>query len=81
VLKTGADLFGAPRSETPRPDGPAISPDLFHQGMAVRHPEYGIGKILALSGAGPRRMATVSFPAAGQRKFMLSQSPLRPVKS
>lgn len=81
VLKTGADLFGAPRSESPRPDGPTISPDLFHQGMAVRHPEYGIGKILALSGAGPRRMATVSFPTAGQRKFMLSVSPLRPVKS
>ena len=81
VLKTGADLFGAPRSETPRPEAPVISPDLFHQGMAVRHPEYGIGKILALSGMGPRRMATVSFPAAGQKKFMLSASPLRPVKS
>ncbi len=49
--------------------------------MVVRHPEYGLGKIIALSGAGPRRVATVAFASsAGQKKFVLSQSQLRPVK-
>jgi len=79
VLQTAADLAGAAPAATHAPAG--ISPDLFHQGMVVRHPEYGIGKILALSGAGLRRMATVAFPSHGQKKFMLSASPLRPVKS
>lgn len=79
VLQTAADLAGAAPAATHSPAG--ISPDLFHQGMVVRHPEYGIGKILALSGAGLRRMATVAFPSHGQKKFMLSASPLRPVKS
>ncbi|MBL9091598.1 MAG: UvrD-helicase domain-containing protein [Planctomycetaceae bacterium] len=79
VLQTAADLAGAAPAAAQAPAG--ISPDLFHQGMVVRHPEYGIGKILALSGAGLRRMATVAFPSHGQKKFMLSASPLRPVKS
>jgi DNA helicase-2/ATP-dependent DNA helicase PcrA len=58
-----------------------ISPELFHQGMLVRHPEYGLGKIVALSGSGARRTATVNFTSsAGQKKFVLQQSPLRPLK-
>jgi len=60
---------------------PGISPDAFRHGMVVLHPEYGLGKIVALSGNGPRRSATVQFAAvAGEKKFQLSQSPLRPVK-
>ena len=39
-----------------------------------------IGKIMALSGAGARRVATVAFPTAGQKKFILANSALRPVK-
>ena len=59
-----------------------ISPDDFAHGMVVRHPEYGLGKIIALSGAGLRRVATVAFASsAGQKKFVLSQSQLRPVKT
>lgn len=56
------------------------SPDTFHQGMSVLHPEYGLGTIVALSGSAPRRTATVSFASAGQRKFVLAQSALQPVK-
>lgn len=57
---------------------PAVSPNVFKQGMAVLHPEYGPGKIVALSGSGDKRRATVRFPTAGQKKFVLIHSPLRP---
>ncbi len=61
---------------------PAASPDEFHQGMMVIHPEYGLGKIAALSGAGSGRTATVDFASPPRRlKFVLSRSPLRPVTS
>ncbi len=75
-LQTAAELFS---SATPGPAG--LAPESFFQGMVVRHPEYGLGKVIALSGSGPRRTATVAFLAgAGQKKFVLSQSPLRPAK-
>jgi DNA helicase-2/ATP-dependent DNA helicase PcrA len=61
------------------PSTPRISPEAFIHGMVVMHPEYGVGKITALSGAGIRRMATVVFPGgSGEKKFMLVNSPLRP---
>ena len=56
-----------------------VSPDVFQQGMTVMHPEYGPGKIVALSGAGKNRRATVQFPSAGEKKIILIHSPLRPV--
>jgi DNA helicase-2/ATP-dependent DNA helicase PcrA len=56
---------------------PAVSPDLFIQGMAVVHPVHGLGKIVALSGAGKNRRATVRFATAGQKRFVIAHSPLR----
>jgi DNA helicase-2/ATP-dependent DNA helicase PcrA len=73
-LTTAAELAngGAPL--------PPVSPDDFVQGGLVRHPQYGLGHIVALSGAGPDRQATVDFPPpTGQMKFLLADSPLRPV--
>ena len=67
-LKTAAELAAAD----------SLANERFHQGMDVLHPEYGQGKIVALSGSGPRRTATVEF-AAGEKKFVLAQSPLKPV--
>jgi DNA helicase-2/ATP-dependent DNA helicase PcrA len=60
---------------------PPLSPDVFALGMIVRHPAHGLGKIVALSGSGANRKATVDFisPPA-RKKFLLSASPLRPVK-
>jgi len=55
-----------------------VSPDAFTQGMAVTHPEHGLGKIVALSGAGKGRRATVRFATAGEKRFVLAHSPLRP---
>jgi len=59
-----------------------VSPDTFYQGMVVKHPVYGLGKVVALSGNGPRRSATVAFASsAGQKRFMLMHSDLRPIKN
>jgi len=76
-LKTAADLIaGQPRSPG------EISPDAFYQGMLIKHPSYGLGRIVALSGNGSKRMATVQFAAgAGQKKFVLEQSNLRPAQA
>ena len=74
-LTTAAELAGATVG------GERFPIEAFHHGMIVRHPEYGLGKIVALSGSGPRRRATVAFASsAGERSFVLSASPLRPAK-
>ena len=38
------------------------------------HPEYGPGKIVALSGAGKNRRATIQFATVGQKKIILAHS-------
>ena len=76
-LATAAELEQA-RS----PELAPVSPDAFYQGMVVKHPDYGLGKVVALSGSGARRSATVAFASsAGQRRFMLMHSELRPIKN
>jgi len=82
-LLTAADLEGpAHKDQTSYDQSSRNEPDMFCQGMVVRHPEYGLGKIVALSGNGDRRMATVTFfEGAGQKKFIVKHSPLQPVKS
>jgi DNA helicase-2/ATP-dependent DNA helicase PcrA len=67
-----------PQGEAPVP---SFSPDVFTQGMEVEHPQYGRGRIAALSGAGLARQATVDFPApTGRMRFLLRGSPLRPME-
>ena len=74
-IMTAADLLA--KNERPR-----ISPNAFRHGMAVEHPQYGAGTIVALSGDGPKRTATVKFFADGQeRKFRLIFSDLTPVET
>jgi ATP-dependent DNA helicase UvrD/PcrA len=76
-LTTAAELHRPGKRDTAR-----VEPEVFHQGMVVRHPEYGLGKIVALSGSGERRMAAVLFASdAGEKNFVLAKSPLRPAKS
>ncbi len=73
---------GSPQSHLATPAGTEFPPEVFTQGMLVRHPQYGLGKIVALSGRGVKRAATIDFAsAAGQKKFNLASSPLRPAKS
>lgn len=55
-------------------------PDDFVLGLVVRHPEYGLGKIVSLSGSGVRRTAMVAFATCTtMRKFVLAQSELVPI--
>lgn len=51
----------------------------FHPGMQVQHHEYGIGVIMAMTGKGPKRTATVKFTDQQERKFRLAFAPLTPV--
>ena len=48
--------------------------------MTVTHPEYGPGKIVALSGAGKNRRATIQFATVGQKKIILAHSAVRPAR-
>jgi DNA helicase-2/ATP-dependent DNA helicase PcrA len=52
----------------------------FQPGVSVIHPEYGIGRIVAIDGAGPNRKGRVAFTVGGERVFVLAKCPLRPVK-
>jgi DNA helicase-2/ATP-dependent DNA helicase PcrA len=83
-LTTAAELESRSDSETQSAvatEAPRLAPDAFEEGMLVRHPEYGLGKIAAMTGHGPRRTATVNFvTGAGQRKFILEKSALRPAR-
>jgi len=74
-LITAADMLA---NSQPTASSHTVSPDVFHQGMAVTHPEHGLGKIVALSGDGAQRRATVNFALAGQVKLVLANSVLRP---
>jgi DNA helicase-2/ATP-dependent DNA helicase PcrA len=47
--------------------------------VAVLHPQYGIGRIVAIDGAGPNRKGRVAFTVGGEKTFILSKSPLRAV--
>jgi DNA helicase-2/ATP-dependent DNA helicase PcrA len=66
-------------SESPAAD--RVPPEAFRVGMPVVHPHYGLGKISALSGSGKNRTATINFAQhLGQKKFVLSASPIRPAR-
>ncbi len=55
-----------------------VPPDAFVLGMAVVHREHGPGKIMALSGSGKNRRATIRFATAGERRYVLAHTPIRP---
>jgi hypothetical protein len=54
-LTTAAELVRAPAVEVPR-----VPPEAFHQGMIVRHPEYGLGKVVGLNHDSGRCYCVVS---------------------
>ncbi|MEK6235595.1 MAG: ATP-dependent helicase, partial [Planctomycetales bacterium] len=74
LLMTAAELAGETRAESF-----PYSVESFHQNMPVTHPEYGLGKIIALSGQGRTRQAVVRFVLGGkEQRFFLVHSKLRP---
>ncbi len=76
AITTAADLAGARKPAAPQT---AADPNDFYLGIRVNHPEYGLGKVVALSGSEANRTATVNFATSGQKKFVLAKSPLRPL--
>ncbi len=77
ALKTAAELLGPRASDESLRSAPV---ERFTQGMLVQHPTYGIGRILALSGLGEKRTATIRFfqDPEEDRKFRLAFSPVTP---
>lgn len=78
-LTTAAALARAENSmSSPDVSGP---PDLesLEPGVSVIHPDYGLGRIVAVEGAGPNRKGRVAFAVGPQRTFVLAKSPLRSV--
>ncbi len=71
-LQTAAQLVGKKRAA--KRDAAS-----FHSGMQVLHNDYGIGLILAITGKGAKRTATVKFANHQERKFRLAFAPLTPV--
>jgi len=81
AIKTAAALsreMSAATDSTATDPLPRVSPDVFKQGMTVTHPEYGPGKIVALSGSGKNRRATIQFATVGEKKIILAHSAVRP---
>ncbi len=60
-LRTGADMLA--KQATPL--------TAYQEGTQVRHPEYGEGVILSVSGRGPKRIARVQFDD-GEHRFRLA---------
>jgi DNA helicase-2/ATP-dependent DNA helicase PcrA len=78
-LMTAADLAGSRGPEgTAAPEGP-VDLDAFRPGVSVLHPEYGLGRVVTVDGAGPNRKGRVRFAVGPERTFVLAKSPLRPV--
>jgi DNA helicase-2/ATP-dependent DNA helicase PcrA len=80
AITTAAALAEEPDADSAAEKLPRVSPDVFQQGMAVLHPEYGPGKIVALAGSGKNRRATIQFATVGQKKIILVHSSLRPAR-
>ncbi len=78
-LMTASDLLanGAVKALAGPSDDALAS---FQPGVSVMHPQYGIGRIVAIDGAGPNRKGRVAFTLGGERTFILAKSPLKPVK-
>ncbi len=73
-VTTAAELAGIAAA-------PILDDDLakFRAGVMVRHPEYGLGRIVAIDGAGPNRKGRVAFVVGAERTFVLAKSPLKTI--
>lgn len=55
---------------------PAIDESEFGVGRKVRHPAYGVGKIVDVSNSGASTRVIVEFPNSGRKNFILEQARL-----
>jgi DNA helicase-2/ATP-dependent DNA helicase PcrA len=73
VLITAASLLAGKQDEADLPIG-------FSIGMQVRHPRYGRGVVVNLSGMARRRTVTVEFETGDRTEtFIAGKSPLQPI--
>jgi DNA helicase-2/ATP-dependent DNA helicase PcrA len=73
-LMTGADLMAAAAAREPE------TADGFAVGMSVRHPRYGVGKVVKISGLSRNRTITIQFDDDGRTEtFVAGKNPLQPV--
>jgi len=73
LLMTGADLL----KQTPEA---AEIPQGFSVGMRVRHPRYGVGTVMGISGYSRKRMLNVLFDDAEESQtFTAAHCPLQPL--
>jgi len=80
-LTTAAELAQATGANSAGPANvpAAVNLDALRPGITVVHPQYGIGRITSVEGAGPKRKGTVAFAVGEPRTFMLAIAPLRPL--
>lgn len=72
-LTTGAALESGGDAQASLPTG-------FGVGMQVRHPRYGLGTVVEVSGLSRRRTLTVEFVTDNRREtFVAAKCPLQPV--
>jgi len=84
TIRDAARLFGAAEAiarrrlvhdeAEPRASADPSSP--FTLGCKVHHPEYGVGTVIRVEGAGDKLKLTVSFSIHGSKKFLPRFAPL-----
>ena len=73
LLTTGAALLNGVLEEAPLPQSWAI-------GQQVRHPRYGVGTIIDVTGFAKRRTVTVTFRDQDRSEtYVVAQCPLQPI--
>jgi DNA helicase-2/ATP-dependent DNA helicase PcrA len=58
-----------------------LEPTEFHIGQSVKHPTFGVGKIVELSNSGTTRKAIVDFRISGRKTLLLDFARLEPASS
>ena len=81
VMKDRPSDMGQHPDGAAQASGPPADLNVFLPGLSVVHPSYGIGRIVAIDGAGPDRKGRVAFTVGGERTFVLAKSPLKPLNS
>jgi len=46
-------------------------------GDSIEHDDFGVGKVVAVSGEGPRQTAEINFGAAGKKRLLVKVAPIK----
>jgi len=65
-LKTGAEVAAQNKSRT------RLHPEAYQVGTQVMHDDYGLGRIVGMTGSGAKRTATIDFESGGTKSFRLA---------